>query len=286
MSQQIFVVTGANKGIGYGIVETLASTVNNAIIYLTARDESRGKSAVQKLEQELGNKKKSEIRFHQLDIEDEASAKRFAEYLKKTHGEIDVLINNAGFAFKQDATESAEEQANVTIGINYYGTKKVSTQLVPLIKKGGRVVNVCSQAGVMIDLSKDKEMEKFKIMKDIYDDKHIQKLKNASSEKEIDEFVEEYKKAAKDDTRKEHGFPCSAYRVSKAAEIAYTLLLHRQHKDKIINACCPGYVNTDMSSGKGPLTIEQGADTPVYLATDSNAPNGDFVYQRKSIPWC
>jgi carbonyl reductase 1 len=270
MSQQIFVVTGANKGIGYGIVETLASTVNNAIIYLTARDESRGKSAVQKLEQSLGNKKKSEIRFHQLDIEDEASAKRFAEYLKKTHGEIDVLINNAGFAFKQAATESAEEQANVTIGINYYGTKKVSTQLVPLIKKGGRVVNVCSQAG---------------IMKDIYDDKHIQKLKNASSEKEIDEFVEEYKQAAKDDTRKEHGFPCSAYRVSKAAEIAYTLLLHRQHKDLTINACCPGYVNTDMSSGKGPLTIEQGADTPVYLATDSNAPNGDFVYQRKSIPW-
>jgi NAD(P)-dependent dehydrogenase (short-subunit alcohol dehydrogenase family) len=285
MSQQIFVVTGANKGIGYGIVETLASTVNNAIIYLTARDESRGKSAVQKLEQTLGNKKKSEIRFHQLDIEDEASVKRFAEYLKKTHGEIDVLINNAGFAFKQDATESAEEQANVTIGINYYGTKKVSTQLIPLIKKGGRVVNVCSQAGVMIDMSKDKEMEKFKMMKEIYDDKHIQKLKNASSEKEIDEFVEEYKKAAKDDTRKEHGFPCSAYRVSKAAEIAYTLLLHRQHKDLKINACCPGYVNTDMSSGKGPLTIEQGADTPVYLATDSNAPNGDFVYQRKSIPW-
>uniref|UniRef100_A0A914PFM0 Carbonyl reductase n=1 Tax=Panagrolaimus davidi TaxID=227884 RepID=A0A914PFM0_9BILA len=285
MSQQIFVVTGANKGIGYGIVETLASTLNNAIIYLTARDESRGKSAVQKLEQSLGNKKKSEIRFHQLDIEDESSAKRFAEYLKKTHGEIDVLINNAGFAFKQDATESAEEQANVTIGINYYGTKKVSTQLVPLIKKGGRVVNVCSQAGVMIDMSKDKEMEKFKVMKDIYDEKHIQKLKNASSEKEIDEFVEEYKKAAKDDTRKEHGFPCSAYRVSKAAEIAYTLLLHRQHKDLTINACCPGYVNTDMSSGKGPLTIEQGADTPVYLATDSNAPNGEFVYQRKSIPW-
>jgi carbonyl reductase 1 len=285
MSQQIFVVTGANKGIGYGIVETLASTVNNAIIYLTARDESRGKSAVQKLEQTLGNKKKSEIRFHQLDIEDEASVKRFAEYLKKTHGEIDVLINNAGFAFKQDATESAEEQANVTIGINYYGTKKVSTQLIPLIKKGGRVVNVCSQAGVMIDMSKDKEMEKFKMMKEIYDDKHIQKLKNASSEKEIDEFVEEYKKAAKDDTRKEHGFPCSAYRVSKAAEIAYTLLLHRQHKDLKINACCPGYVNTDMSSGKGPLTIEQGADTPVYLATDPNAPNGEFVYQRKSIPW-
>uniref|UniRef100_A0AC34GTY5 Carbonyl reductase n=1 Tax=Panagrolaimus sp. ES5 TaxID=591445 RepID=A0AC34GTY5_9BILA len=263
MSQQIFVVTGANQGIGYGIVETLASTIDNGIIYLTARNESRGKEALEKLEKSLGNKKKSEIRFHQLDIEDEQSCKAFAEYLKKTHGQFDVLINNAGFAFKQAATESAEEQANVTIAINYYGTKRVSTHLLPLIKSGGRVVNVCSQAGVM---------------KDIYDDKHIQKIKNASSEKEIDEFVEEYKKAAKDDNRKEKGFPESAYRVSKAAEIAYTLLLHRQHKDLKINACCPGYVVR-------PLTIEQGADTPVYLATDSNAPNGDFVYQRKTIPW-
>jgi carbonyl reductase 1 len=275
MSPQVFVVTGANKGIGYGIVETLASTIDNAIIYLTARDESRGKEAVQKLEQSLGSKKKSEIRFHQLDIEDAKSCKNLAEYLKKTHGQIDVLINNAGFAFKQSATESAEEQAIVTIAINYYGTKQVTEQILPLVRDGGRVVNVCSQAGVM----------KGGLLPGDYDDKHIQKLKNASSVKDIDEFVEEYKKAAKEDTRKQHGFVESAYRVSKAAEIAYTLLLHRQNKNLKINACCPGYVNTDMSSGKGPLTIEQGADTPVYLATDSSAPNGEFVYQRKVISW-
>uniref|UniRef100_A0AC34G8T9 Carbonyl reductase n=1 Tax=Panagrolaimus sp. ES5 TaxID=591445 RepID=A0AC34G8T9_9BILA len=285
MSQQIFVVTGANQGIGYGIVETLASTIDNAIIYLTARNESRGKEALEKLEKDLGNKKKSEIRFHQLDIEDEQSCKTFAEYLKKTHGQFDVLINNAGFAFQQAATESAEEQANVTIAINYYGTKRVSTHLLPLIKSGGRVVNVCSQAGIMKDVSTDKLLSTFKTMQDTYDDKHIQKVKNASSEKEIDEFVEEYKKAAKDDNRKEKGFPESAYRVSKAAEIAYTLLLHHQHKDLKINACCPGYVSTNMSNYSGPLSISEGADTPVYLATDSNAPNGDFVYQRKSIPW-
>ena len=34
MAHRIFVVTGANQGIGYGIVETLAKTINSAIIYL------------------------------------------------------------------------------------------------------------------------------------------------------------------------------------------------------------------------------------------------------------
>uniref|UniRef100_A0A1I7YCH7 Glyceraldehyde-3-phosphate dehydrogenase n=1 Tax=Steinernema glaseri TaxID=37863 RepID=A0A1I7YCH7_9BILA len=49
--------------------------------------------------------------------------------------------------------------------------------------------------------------------------------------------------------------------------------------------CCPGYVNTDMSSHKGHLTIEEGADTPIFLATDPSAPDGKFVYLRKEISW-
>ena len=95
----------------------------------------------------LGSSRKSDIRFHQLDITNEDSIKTFAAYLKKEHDGLDVLINNAGFAFKTDATESAAVQADVTIGINYYGTKLVSSYLVPLIRSGGRLVNVCSQAG-------------------------------------------------------------------------------------------------------------------------------------------
>lgn len=38
-----------------------------------------------------------------------------------------------------------------------------------------------------------------------------------------------------------------------------------------------------MTSGKGPLTIEEGADTPIYLAIDKNAPDGKFVAERKEI---
>jgi len=272
-SKQIFVVTGANKGIGYGIVRGLAEKLNNALIYLTARNPSLGEEAVKKVNNELGSKKQSEIRYHQLDITDEASCKSFADYLKKEHGQIDVLINNAGFAFKNDATESPAEQAEVTIGINYYGTKTVSKHVVPLVRNGGRVVNVCSQAGIMTK---------------IYSDAWINKFKDTNvTEADIDNFVEAYKTAAKEDNRKEKGFPESAYRVSKAAEIAFTLLQSAQLKSKniIVNACCPGYVDTDMTSHKGPLTIAEGADTPIYLATDPDVPNGEFVYLRKIKQW-
>ena len=76
--------------------------------------------------------------FHQLDITNEQSCKQFAEHLKQKHGGLDVLVNNAGFAFPNASTEPAGVQAEVTIGVNYYGTKLVSNYLIPLIRPGGR----------------------------------------------------------------------------------------------------------------------------------------------------
>uniref|UniRef100_A0AC34Q375 Uncharacterized protein n=1 Tax=Panagrolaimus sp. JU765 TaxID=591449 RepID=A0AC34Q375_9BILA len=178
----------------------------------------------------------------------------------------DLLINNAGFSFGFESTEPIDVQAKVTIGINYYGTKLVSSDLIPLIRPGGRVVNVCSERGTTLG---------------VYDQRHIDKLKNAKDESEIKEFLDEFKRCAKDDTKKENGFPESAYRVSKAAEIALTMIQHQRHKDLIINACCPGFVATDLTKHRGYLTIQEGADTPVYLATHEGVPNGEFLYQLK-----
>uniref|UniRef100_A0A914BVG2 Carbonyl reductase n=1 Tax=Acrobeloides nanus TaxID=290746 RepID=A0A914BVG2_9BILA len=213
------------------------------------------------------------------DITDESSCRNFAEYIKKEHGGLDILINNAGFAFNSDASEHCDHQADVTMGINYYGTKLVTSILLPLIRSGGRIVNVCSQAG---------------FMKNRYSDSWIQHFTNdVYTESDIDNFVETYKKLAKEEAsgnghkRKEGGFIESAYLVSKAAEIAYSVYLARILKDRkiIVNGCCPGLVATDLSSHKGPLTIDQGADTPIYLATDPNVFNGRFYLERKIQEW-
>lgn len=114
-----------------------------------------------------------------MDVDEIPSITKFADYLKQTHGGLDVLINNAGVATHGDDPGQAAFQANLVISTNYYGMKNVSSRLVPLIREGGRVVNICSQAGLM--------------RKKGYDERHIQKLENASAEKDIDEFVEEYK---------------------------------------------------------------------------------------------
>lgn len=271
--KRIFVVTGANKGIGYGIVKTLAHNVTNGVIYLTARDKSRGEAALQELKKELDGKSHSELRFHQLDITDKKSVEEFKAYLRKEHDGFDVLVNNAGFAFKHNATEAAVVQARVTIGVNYEGTKQVCDALFPLIRNGGRVVNVASQMGLM--------------KRDRYSEEIIKKMTNPNlTVQGIEEFCNDYIKAAEENKRKERGYPESAYCVSKTALAALTFIQAKEMKarDIIVNACCPGYVNTDMTSHKGSLTIEEGADTPAYLATlEDKEPCGKFVYLRKVI---
>lgn len=58
-----------------------------------------GKLAQKNIIKELGENRKSEIELFQLEITDESHCQKFAEHLKEQGG-IDVLINNAGFAFK------------------------------------------------------------------------------------------------------------------------------------------------------------------------------------------
>uniref|UniRef100_A0A1I8EAR9 carbonyl reductase (NADPH) n=1 Tax=Wuchereria bancrofti TaxID=6293 RepID=A0A1I8EAR9_WUCBA len=285
---RVFVITGANKGIGYGIVKGLAEKLQTAIIYLTARNEKLGKESLDKLIKELGDNRHSDIRFHQLDITDRTSCENFASYLKKEHSGLDVLVNNAGFAFKlwkvkelnygralqNAASEPPEKQARVTIGINYNGTKQVSNILFPLIRGGGRVVNVSSSEGVIAGR---------------YSDEIIARLTSPSlTVADIDKFTCDYMKACIEDKRRENGFPNSAYKVSKAAVIALTFIQAKELKTRniLVNACHPGYVNTDMTSHYGLLTIEEGADTPIYLATlEGNGPTGKFFYKRKEIDW-
>jgi len=78
-----------------------------------------------------------------------------------------------------------------------------------------------------------------------------------------------------------------AYSVSKAALDALTLALSHELKgDLKVNACCPGWVATRMGGAEAPRTPEEGADTPIWLATlPTSGPTGGFFRDRKRIPW-
>ena len=68
---------------------------------ILARDVGRGQEAFDNIHKVLGPKRMhSKFYFHQLDITDRESCEKLATHLKAEHDGLDVLINNAGFAYK------------------------------------------------------------------------------------------------------------------------------------------------------------------------------------------
>ncbi len=78
----------------------------------------------------------------------------------------------------------------------------------------------------------------------------------------------------------------AAYRISKSGLNALTRTLAADERGILVNTMCPGWVRTDMGGSSAPRSVEEGADTAVWLATlPDDGPSGGFFRNREPIPW-
>jgi NAD(P)-dependent dehydrogenase (short-subunit alcohol dehydrogenase family) len=80
----------------------------------------------------------------------------------------------------------------------------------------------------------------------------------------------------------------AAYRVSKTGLNALTRALAADERgsDVLVNTMCPGWVRTDMGGPSATKSVEEGADTAVWLATlPDDGPSGGYFRNREPIPW-
>lgn len=106
----------------------------------------------------------------------------------------------------------------------------------------------------------------------------------------VTQLMERFKSAVAAGKEKEDGFPSAAYAVSKAGVTAATKAIaleeNRRGTHVLVNACCPGYVKTDMTRGGGAKTPGQGAKTPVLLALgDIGGVSGGFWQDERQVEW-
>lgn len=142
--KKIALITGANKGLGFETARQLAN--QNFKVLIGARDETRGREAAEKLQNEGFDSE-----FISIDVTDEKTLHTAAKYIEETFGKLDVLVNNAGIAVEYGAEpgEINLETIRRTFETNFFGVIAATRAFLPLVKKSesGRIVNVSSGLG-------------------------------------------------------------------------------------------------------------------------------------------
>lgn len=139
---KIAVVTGGSRGLGKNTVLALAR--DGVDVVLTYNSKQAEAEAVVAEVQALGGKAAA----LQLDV---GNSKRFGAFAEQLAGildahwqrkDFDFLINNAGIGVHASFGETTEEQFDLLMNIHLKGTFFLTQTLLPLIKNGGRIVNI------------------------------------------------------------------------------------------------------------------------------------------------
>ena len=132
-------ITGANKGIGFGISKYLG--LSGWDIIIGARDEARALEAMSKLK-EAGC---TVLGWVNIELGDLDSISLAAKEIKEKYPSLNLLVNNAGIPGYMSKTSWETDMKDIkeTTDVNYFGTLAITQALLPLIKTNeGRIVNV------------------------------------------------------------------------------------------------------------------------------------------------
>jgi 3alpha(or 20beta)-hydroxysteroid dehydrogenase len=141
---RVVLLTGATGGLGWAMAERLAE--EGAHLVLTDLDESACGGLAEQLEGTSGRHLTAT-----LDVADEAQWVEVAELVRREHGRLDGLVNNAGIGSLATVEEETVEHWETVMSVDSTGVWLGMKHLGPLIATsgGGSIVNVCSILGTV-----------------------------------------------------------------------------------------------------------------------------------------
>ena len=140
---KIVVITGSGTGIGKAIAIKFAE--NGANIVILGRRKEPLEEAAKELEQVISKVKSNSFVkiFPGVDVSDEEGVSKMFEDLKKSHGAVDIVVNNAGVSGPVTCFANAPiSEFKSTVGIHLTGTFWTSSQAIKTMKPGSKIVTI------------------------------------------------------------------------------------------------------------------------------------------------
>lgn len=143
----IVLITGANRGIGYGVARNLAKQHPDYLVIIGSRDAAKGQEAASSLNSEG----LSSVTSVEIDVTSDESVAAAKAYIEEKYRRLDVLINNAGIALdvKDRGKYPLREIMKRTYEVNIFGAAAVTEAFIPLLEKSKnpRIVFMSSTVG-------------------------------------------------------------------------------------------------------------------------------------------
>mmetsp|Transcript_36005 Transcript_36005/g.81982 ORF Transcript_36005/g.81982 Transcript_36005/m.81982 type:complete len:293 (-) Transcript_36005:24-902(-) len=264
-------ITGANKGIGLATAAKILETPDT-YVFLGARDRSRGEEAMASLLQKSASWK-DRVEVLEIDVSDDSSVIKAAAQVEAKFGKAPPplygIVNNAGIGLP-------EGDLRTVLQVNTYGPQRVCKAFVPLLNPdGGRVVNITSASGPTFVAKCSESRQQFFTSPDVTWD-------------QIDALAQECLAIGSKEEFEAKGLADgSPYGLSKALGNCLTVFLAKQHPNLRVNACTPGFIETDLvrpfltQTGKtaaemGMKPPEAGTVAPMFLLMGEPEGNGRY----------
>ncbi len=144
LSGKVAIVTGASRGIGYGVAKRFAREGARVVI-----NYNSSKAGAENLLREI-RRTGGEGIIVKGDVSDPKQVKRMVNRALREYGRVDILVNNAGVMFSQTFLDAPDDVWDQTINVNLKGAYLCSKAVAPvMLKQGkGKIINMSSNSGL------------------------------------------------------------------------------------------------------------------------------------------
>ena len=139
---KVALVTGSSRGIGAGIVSALGDRGARCVVNYVADAEGRNCADAEQVAAGIPG-----ARVIECDVGDPDAVAAMMDEIGRELGGLDILVNNAGILRDRTIAKMSEDEWADVLRVNLTGAFHCIQKALPLLRPGGRVVNVSSVSG-------------------------------------------------------------------------------------------------------------------------------------------